>query len=1366
MEKTRITFDFRRLKNFSRGINHVFSICLLWLVSLLQTTSLNAQCSLACNVNIQVSLDSNCLATITPAMMLNDTLTTCPGGVFSIRVLKNNIPIPSSPQVTGAYVGETLKIEVTDNVSGNRCWGYAKIEHKLAPTLLCTRDTIPCFIASTYLPDAFDGCGLDTIILVDELVTPIQCNPNFIKQVIRKYIAIDIHGNKSPVCADTILLRRFDTSHVICPINWTLAGWNPISCKDIAYSRIPLDKNGHPHPSYTGVPKYWDFISTNPIDTQQINLWPVRDIYCNIAVTYEDIDLGTIACVHKIMRMWTTREWWCNTEIVRICIQILEIVDNEAPYVHGPYDFNATTDGGYKCQATVTIPPAVVFDSCGGAVRVDIVYPGGILTNQNGGVVVLPVGYDTIVYRAYDKCFNLSTDVLVIHVIDRTAPVAICDRETVVALSIYGTTHVYAKTFDDGSYDDCHIDSFLVRRMDNGAPCGQNVTWFRPYVEFCCADVGKIIQVILRVKDVSGNYNDCMVLVEVQDKIKPTCTAPPDLTVNCDLHFNINDLTIFGVIQRDSALFNNKRTLKVTGLLGVPGVLTFHDGFAHDNCDFTITPSFVDNRTQCNVGTIVRTWVVADQNGADTCTQTITFVNYTPFISDSIWWPRDTVLYTCLDPNTLTPDALNSKPVLHGEDKCDLVGLSYDDQVFRIVQGGDACYKIVRTWKALDWCQVYYDQSGAHYVVWTHVQLIKIHNLVKPTVNTIPTQDTSVCVLDSCTNGFISLIARGSDDCTPGAELAWEYLIDYNNNGIFDVIVSGIGPVLNASGRHPLGTHRIKYVFEDRCGNKTAIERLFTIVNCKAPTPYCINGVAIDLMPVDTNRDGRIDWGMIEVWASDVDLGSYGACNNPVTLSFRSDTTIRSMMFDCNTLGQQVVELWVTDRLTGQQAFCRTFIDVQDNQKACNRTLTDPKGNISGLISNNADNKTMNDVEVLLANDCSPNRQVMSNINTPLDGKYLFADMPLNNANYTIHPGKNIDPLNGVSTADIVMIQRHILGIQPLNSPYKLIAADVNNSKDISASDITEIRKLILGITSKFRENESWIFMDAKYQFNNPSDPLHENYPKCININPFNKDFNDVDFKGIKVGDVTGNAAATSLNGITSRNGNAEMYMVANELAYTKGDDVIVPVYFEKNCKVAGYQFTIKFDQDKLEFADIASGISNISNDNTGLMRISEGYISFSWNSNKDIDILESDVLFTLKFKALSTGQISSTIQLNSFITSANVFTATAEEKDLKLGFRTEKGIVENNNGLILYQNQPNPFSDLTVIGFELPQSSPATLTVYDLNSKIIYKSELHAIKGYNSIEINNSQLGVTGVLFYQLDAAGYTATRRMVVIK
>ncbi|HRG34400.1 MAG: hypothetical protein JNK69_04865 [Saprospiraceae bacterium] len=1329
--------------------------------SVQQTVS--AQCSLACNGLTQISLDQNCRALVTAAMILNDTATQCPGAQYQVTVLRYKKPIPTSPVVTDAEIGQHVEVEIKDLISGNKCWGTLVVEDKLPPVIECRRDTIPCFAAATFTPYHYDACTWDTLILLDEIIQPLNCDPNYIKRVIKKYIARDAYNNTSAICTDTTLLERFDTSRVICPEDRSLATGRALNCKDLRYNRIPLDSKGHPHPSYTGVPLYHDTILRSPLVLDTIALWPVRDIYCNIAVTYEDIDLGRIGCVQKYMRMWSIREWWCSGERVRTCIQLIEIVDREAPYVHCPYPIDATTDGNYKCEGTVYLPPAVVFDSCGGPVRVDVVYPGGILKNQNGGTVKLPVGEHNIVYRAYDDCYNVDSCIVLVRVLDKTAPVAICDRETVVSLSVDGRAHVYAKTFDDGSYDDCHIDSMLVRRMNDG-PCDNDrlADPFRPFVEFCCEDVGRSILVVFRVKDKSGNYNDCMVNIEVQDKLKPTCKAPVDLTVSCDYHFDINNLNVFGEIQTDSALIFNTRTIrfKKNCFSGVDTVFNIHDGFAHDNCNLSLSKWYVDNRTQCNVGTITRYWEVRDANGVDTCKQVITFFNYCPFrLNSDIIWPKDSTFNMCFDPNILTPER-TGRPKAINEDKCDLLGYSWEDHVFRFVNGSDACYKIIRKWKAIDWCQFVYNSATRQYeyVTATHEQIIKVNNLVDPTITGVFT-DTTFCTLDSCFNGPAVLTADLSDDCTPGSELAWEYLIDLDNNGIYDIVSSGIGNRINASGRYKLGNHTIKFVVEDKCGNKVARERRFSIINCKQPTPYCLNGVAIDLMPMDTNQDGVVDTAMIQVWASDLDRGSYQVCGNRIVLSFSKDTADKFRNYNCSHLGQQAVEIWVTDAVTGQQAFCRTFIEVQDNNKACQKgTLT--SGNVSGLIIANTGNSQdpINKVEVELKGSNLPK------YTTTKDGRYAFIDMKLNGATYTVAPFKNDDHGNGISTADIIKIQKHILGLEPLKDPYLFIAADVNNSKTVTSADIIELRKLILGQISKFSKNDSWAFVDKNYKFvESDEEVLNENFPRNYVINPFNQSM-IIDFRGIKIGDLNGSVVASNASSTQSRS-NDVLSLVTPERNYSTNEELTVPIQLSQAKAINGYQFTLQFDPTKLELVDVISGVSRFTKENMSLSRIEEGLLAISWNSNEITALQNYDNLFSLKFKALSKGQISTTLQLNSTITQAEAYNASLESMDIRLGYRNSQGS-NDQNGLVLYQNQPNPFSDLTVIGFDMPRAAKATLTVYDLNSRTVLKSDIQAVKGYNSIQINHSQLGVTGVLYYQLDAEGYTATRRMVVIQ
>ncbi|NOT36499.1 MAG: redoxin domain-containing protein [Saprospiraceae bacterium] len=69
------------------------------------------------------------------------------------------------------------------------------------------------------------------------------------------------------------------------------------------------------------------------------------------------------------------------------------------------------------------------------------------------------------------------------------------------------------------------------------------------------------------------------------------------------------------------------------------------------------------------------------------------------------------------------------------------------------------------------------------------------------------------------------------------------------------------------------------------------------------------------------------------------------------------------------------------------------------------------------------------------------------------------------------------DYLNGVSTADIVILQKFILRIKPINNLQYNIA-DVNGNGTVSTSDIAEIRKLILGASTSFKngKNIGWAY--------------------------------------------------------------------------------------------------------------------------------------------------------------------------------------------------------------------------------------------------------------------------------------------------
>ena len=183
------------------------------------------------------------------------------------------------------------------------------------------------------------------------------------------------------------------------------------------------------------------------------------------------------------------------------------------------------------------------------------------------------------------------------------------------------------------------------------------------------------------------------------------------------------------------------------------------------------------------------------------------------------------------------------------------------------------------------------------------------------------------------------------------------------------------------------------------------------------------------------------------------------------------------MEFDCDDVDGSPVEvmMYVWDE-KGNADFCMVFLTLVDNTGACNETRPDIAGKVvteSGL--------GVEEVEVVLeANLPEYPRAEM----TDDQGEYMFIENALN-ATYQLTGSKDVDYMNGVSTLDLVKIQRHILGLEELNSPYKLVAADVNGDDDVKASDLTELRKLILGVIAELPTNESWRFVSGRPGYGN-----------------------------------------------------------------------------------------------------------------------------------------------------------------------------------------------------------------------------------------------------------------------------------------
>lgn len=142
---------------------------------------------------------------------------------------------------------------------------------------------------------------------------------------------------------------------------------------------------------------------------------------------------------------------------------------------------------------------------------------------------------------------------------------------------------------------------------------------------------------------------------------------------------------------------------------------------------------------------------------------------------------------------------------------------------------------------------------------------------------------------------------------------------------------------------------------------------------------------------------------------------------------------------------------------------------------------------------------------------------------TDADGDYFIEDVSTDTP-IKIRPILDSNAANGISAIDLILVTRHILGVEPFEDPLQLLAADVNNSQSISAVDLVGIQRVLLNLSESFTGRKSWQFIDANVALS--TTVLQSGVAQNIQLPIGSEDVTLVDFVGFKTGDVNGSARA------------------------------------------------------------------------------------------------------------------------------------------------------------------------------------------------------------------------------------------------
>lgn len=1292
--------------NSFKGLKHLRNLLTIAILVAMNATmkaqTVDCNAIMACNDQVQISLGTNCTEIVVADMILEGQV--YPNSYYNVVVsTANGTPIPGN-LLTKANIGKTYQVNVTLNGCDLSCWGNITVEDKLPPvitncpsvTLQCGQPTTPG--TSVPRPSASDACSSVTLTSIDKEVVS-QCSAQFVKVITRTWTATDAYGNKT-TCEQIINITRPTIDDVVFPSNYDDHDKPAFSCT----TNIKLLPNGAPHPDVTGYPGGTD---------------------CpNIMYFYNDVIFNICGASRKVLRQWTVIDWCTGRDT--ISAQIIKIIDNDPPVCVSPPDFafDINTDEG-KCTGTFVVPaPNVVFEcsnwdytvgyklrDANGQPFVNPIYDNVKKTTRPDGsyfytISGLPADTSWIVYNIVDGCGNSTMCFTEVIVKDNESPTPVCEGFTVVSLEDAGWADLHAASIDDGSSDNCGIEKFEIKRLTNNCNRPNDLN-FGEKVNFCCEDVSSdptvYQKVVLRVYDKSGNFADCVANVKTQDKKPPVISVPPAITIDCDVDYkNTNN----------------------TG-----GVAT-----ATDNCSVKIT--FTDAGTlKCGLGTITRTWKATDNQGlSDSKTQIIVIKDSDPFGPEDIKWPADLEINGCSTADA-TPELLNSKPT-YTNSNCADIAISWDDESFTIP---GACLKILRTWRVVNWCDA--NPQNPQFI--TYVQKIVLKNSERP-VFVAGCSNKTINSINSDCEEYVEHSVTATDDCTPAALLRYTWQYDEDNNGTIDQ--TGTGSFY--AKVYPAGKHKMTFTVKDLCENTTSCSYIFHVKDNKPPTPICNSEV---VWVLDEN-------GKAEVWASDFNLKSEDLCDgSSLKYSFNASGSQPARNFTCADVPNGVsaiipLKMYVIDE-DGNSEFCDVRLILQDspNKNACPNT-----GNLTATLSGKVVNKTATGFENIAVDLKNMTDESSMQSTTAQEGKFDFKEVPFFNV-YQLKAAKNDDILNGLSTLDLVLIQRHILGMKFIENPYDLIAADINKDKKVTASDLVGLRKVILGIDKQFASNESWRFVPSNFVFADPRDP--HGFPEGIDISELSQNMENLDFTAVKTGDVN-NSATYNVRSIVSENRTAPALLLITDQSFEAGQTLHTPISSGETMEVSGMQFAVKIDESKFLFKGIESDVLKIGSDH---YHYSNGVLKISVDSREAQMIQAGDVLFQLVLESRKGGNTLD-LAIDEHALHAELYDENLEARSINIEIADAQLVEKVNNEL---RNQPNPFSEATTILYRSQTEGTATLWVSDATGKTVFTQQNQFVPGNNKVTIHRQDLSDrAGVYFYQIEFNGTLKSGKMMLAK
>jgi hypothetical protein len=507
--------------------------------------------------------------------------------------------------------------------------------------------------------------------------------------------------------------------------------------------------------------------------------------------------------------------------------------------------------------------------------------------------------------------------------------------------------------------------------------------------------------------------------------------------------------------------------------------------------------------------------------------------------------------------------------------------------------------------------------------------------------------------------------------------------------------------------------------------NGASVTKSLTVITRDNTNPVAICYGALDVSLNNTSE--------ASMPVSSFNVGSFDACDGNVTFSARKMTvdtfSTDKITFDCSDGTEAMVQFRVTDG-NGLSSICMTMVTIDTTGAACNVA---PMANNSRLTSVNGfvrhlDRAPLDRTEVVIEN--LPGLSATTN----KEGFFEFDSIPVG-ADLVITPVLDNNPLLGITTLDVILLQQHLLGLDELDSPYQIIAGDVNLNGLLDAGDLIEIRRLILGSSTEFTTANSFSFIPEAISFIDPFDPFENGQILGLStiLNNSDETFN---FNAIKMGDVNQSyleADQRSSESITMEYEIVEMgrYVELNIKAKTDID-------------ILGLQSTLQYNPELLQLMKVGTNNIGLTTEHYNDTRADEGLIPISWNELLPKAVKAGDVIFRATFERMYDDDIA-------FAFNSSHMPSELYQEHGRYQLRLEKANDVIGQNFTVFQNAPNPWASSTAIEFSIPEGGEVELNIYDTAMNKLVSKSAYFDAGKNSFIVDYSDLESTGIYIYEI---------------